>query len=355
MHAIYRYQNRGLVYQPQFQSGSHKYDRNYVVGYAQGSGYLLGATIGIAKHDSHEAWFHNGGEMIILDHETNPNVIKGTGGEDFFGTSCHFSGHHNFPEWGFMNGKSDNRFSAYRWFVETARIPFHSSFTFKYGGLLNIMSSVMYWYQEGPILAQVQHVVSKDEEHSYEHNPPIPPPTGMISHWDVSPHHSIKHFTNRSHLTTPVHYDAVTNVTSEFGFVSFGEHFLPYGTNDIYPVNVFVWARSVVTSITEQVVRLMFTHDDPIDLFLNDFLLYSKNVSTQMGFHTVNIHARLVAGNNTFVVKAANLENMNTRAWVVGLNIYPISNDLAKEAVATKKMMYLQQKGKLTIIDGVCE
>jgi hypothetical protein len=355
LHAIYRYENRASIYNPQYLAKSHKYNRYYHIGHAQGSGYLLGVTMGISKTDGNQDWYHNGAELIIIDQESNPNVLKGTGGEDFFGSSCHFSGHHNFPEWGFQYGKSRESFSAYRWFVETAQIPFESSFTFKYGGLLNYMSSVMYWYQEGSVMPQVKHIVSKDEDKLYAHNPSIPPPTGMITHWDVSSHHAIKNYHKHDRKPTNVHFTEVMNVAPEFGFISLGEYFLPYGTNEAYPVNVFAWMRSIVHSNTVQPVRLMLTHDDPVSLFLNEELMYAKNVSMEMGFHTVNIHTKLAAGNNTFVVKTANMENMNTRAWVIGLNIYPISDDSDKEREKTKKLMYHQQQGNQVVIDGACE
>ncbi|RYY88818.1 DUF2961 domain-containing protein [archaeon] len=309
-------------------------------------GYLLGTALGFRYQDTSDFWFHNGGEMVIADHTTNPRVFKGTGGEDFFCSSCWFTYHHTFPDWGYLYGTNTKNFSAYRFFVNDFQIPFQSEISLSYGVNRDHVQSVMYWYQTKPSLQISKHPPLaarlgdsvKDADGKYL----IPAPTGEIAHWNLSRYFPFKLWSQSSLDNLhhkQVRFEERKFLNPAFGFLSLGEYFFPYGKgNDGYPTNCFVWLRSVYcsNSTEETPVRIMITHDDPFEIYLNGDLLYSKNMS-YAGFQTFNIYTTLDSGENEFQVKVANFDNTNARAYVFGVNLF--FNE------KRKRYFYLQQRG----------
>jgi hypothetical protein len=298
--------------------------RLYHVGHTMGRGHLLGFTFGLEHRDMHDSWFHNGADMIILDHYTNPRVMKGTGGEDFFGTSCWFHEHHNFPEWGFISG-NEQKFSSYRFFLDAFRLPFSSSFSFDYGANHDIVSSVMYWYQDSDHKPLVM-------SHLHPH----------VDSWTVSSPFSWNDNLNATLSEFPPPFSGV-NISALFGFISIGQYYFRYPTNEGYPVNVAVYARSDFEVSEPIPLLLKVTHDDPISLWLNGHLIYhALNPTFTHHTHTVHIPKdQLMSGFNALHAVITNLENMNTRAWVIGVTFEPHS--------------FVPPKGELLRIDGRCE
>jgi hypothetical protein len=340
LRALYRQQDIAL----NRQYADNFYQRSYHVGHSTGSGYLLGFTMGITVKDHQDWWYHNGAEMIIVDHTTRPRVMKGTGGEDFFGTSCHFSRHHNFPEWGFMYGNNSYGFSAYRFFVSDFQIKFSSEFSFEYGANRNMMESVMYWYQTGPA-ERIQPLPTLSQRlpaPGVVNSPPgsTPPPTGAILLWELSSPYPLTAWTVDANITV---YDGLSynySIAPVFGFVSIGEHFFRYGSNERYPVNQEVYGRATLESPADGATPLVITHDDPFELILNGQLVHRKLQST-FGFHSYAITVMLKEGTNTFHCRCSNKENTNTRAWVFGL-------------VFNQTSVHWQPDGSVADIDGGC-
>jgi hypothetical protein len=318
------------------------YKRSYHVGHSTGSGYLLGFTMGLTVKDGEDSWFHNGAEMIIVDHTTRPRVMKGTGGEDFFGTSCHFSRHHNFPEWGFMYGNNSDGFSAYRFFVSDFHIKFNSEFSFAFGANRNEMESVMYWYQTGPA-ERIQPLPTLSQRLPTPDvvDPPRSPlpPTGAIPLWEFTGPYPLTEWTDVS-ITAYDGLSYTVPIAPVFGFVSIGEHFFEYGTNEKYPVNQEVYGRATLESPADGATPLVITHDDPFELILNGQLVHRKLQPT-FGFHSFAITVMLKEGTNTFHCRCTNKENINARAWVFGL-------------VVNQTSVHWQPIGSIVDIDGQC-
>lgn len=351
--ALYRMEDRVNEQIP--RKLPHQYKRSYLVGHGQGSGYLLGFTLGTTINDTADHWFHNGAEMIVLDHTTNPRVLKGTGGEDFFGTSCWFEKHHNFPDWGFLYGDNFHYFAAYRFFLTDMKMPFRSEFQFSYGANRNFMQSVMYWYQRSPALAvqkalpplatRLKEVVG-DAPSLH-----IPAPTGAIAYWNISDTYDTNH---RRHMQPGEHIqaDELLFMRPTFGFLSLGEYFFTYHTNEGYPMNAFVFARAFYDHHRSDEVTAIITHDDPFKLFINTHLVYSEDASLA-GFHTFEIPIKLQQGRNIFIAKVMNFENTNTRAWVFGLNLRFSSSPSSGSSLGTGH--YLQQRGEFVVTENACE
>ncbi|KAL6070061.1 hypothetical protein QOT17_007119 [Balamuthia mandrillaris] len=364
LRALYRRQDRAHDYRHAYK---HNFKRSYHVGHAIGSGYVLGFTMGLSRKDEGDHWFHNGGELIILDHTTNPRVIKGTGGEDFFGTSCQFSKHHNFPDWGFMYGNNSVQFSAYRFFVSDFQIRFRSEFSFEYGANKDVVETVLFWYQD-----QTEHSPLSEDDVSVEKLPPVwqrlepvnnsipppslvkKPPTGAVSIWRFTSPFSLEQWIkirNVSSATLPsqegLKYELEIEPT--FGFVSIGEHFFTYTTNEGYPVNIVVYGQAILESAQNKEVTFVITHDDPFELFLNGQLIHRQLEST-FAFQSYSISVSLKQGANTLHCTSSNTENVNTRAWVFGLVVL---EDVEQQQ---RTSMFLAPLGTNTgvFIDGSC-
>eukprot|EP01039_Chlorochromonas_danica_P004898 gene4898-5371_t len=352
--AIYRMEDRRQL---KSIGELHEYKRSYHVGHARGSGYLLGFTLGLTMNDRNDFWFHNGAEIIVLDHSTNPRVLKGTGGEDLFGTSCFFEKHHNFPDWGFMYGNNNETLSAYRWFISQFRLPFTSEFSFDFGASRDFVQTVLYWYQRGPVLALNKHLPSLAQRFGEsttadisKNNPMLPPPTGFISYWNISRTMPIALFEKAiGHLRA-----ARTNYRSflrpTFGFLSVGEYIFTYHTNEGYPKDVFLWARGIYT--VRQLkhlsnLTLYVTHDDPLVVYINGHIVY-REVNSLSGFHSFRVDTKkMKLGQNEFLVQFANRDNTNSRAFLFGLQLH-LSDHLRNGRL--RKVIYqndrlIQQRG----------
>lgn len=145
---------------------TQSYGEEYTILDAAGRGRLLGFAYGVRLYDSTDRWSHGGAENIYLDGETTgeggvtPNFIRGTGGEDTFGTS--YGGAIHKPETQLYVGmpyyvhedfgggaRPSQRIAAYR-FYEHDAISFDRSVHFRFGCMSNDICSTAYWYQTEP-------------------------------------------------------------------------------------------------------------------------------------------------------------------------------------------------------------
>lgn len=124
----------------------------YTVLQATGSGFVAGVTLHVHELDETDHWFHGGGDFVYIDGTTRPTILKGIGGEDFFGQSWH-NDMFQTPYAGCYHN-SDGRISMYRFFLEGPPV-FNESIRVGYGVLENEVTSVVYWYQSEPHTAFV--------------------------------------------------------------------------------------------------------------------------------------------------------------------------------------------------------
>ena len=52
-----------------------------------GSGFIAGMVKGVVVRDRADAWYHTGGDLWLLDGESDPHALRGIGGEDIFNMS----------------------------------------------------------------------------------------------------------------------------------------------------------------------------------------------------------------------------------------------------------------------------
>jgi hypothetical protein len=141
------------------------YADEYLMLDAVGRGRLLGFVLGVRLYDDVDRWSHGGAETIYVDGEATgddgvePAHIRGSGGEDAFGTS--FGGALHRPETHLYEGipyyvhedvsmaRPAQRLAGYRFFEHDA-IAFERSLHFRFGCMTNDLCSTVYWYQEPP-------------------------------------------------------------------------------------------------------------------------------------------------------------------------------------------------------------
>jgi hypothetical protein len=141
------------------------YGEEYLVLDAVGRGRLLGFVYGVRLLDDADRWSHGGAENLYVDGEATgvngvePAFIRGSGGEDTFGTS--YGGALHKPETHLYAGipfyyhedvgqaRPAQRLAAYRFFEHDA-ITFERSLHFRFGCVANDICSTAYWYQTNP-------------------------------------------------------------------------------------------------------------------------------------------------------------------------------------------------------------
>lgn len=141
------------------------FGEEYLMLDAVGRGRLLGFVLGVRLYDDVDRWSHGGAETMYIDGEAvgedgvEPVHVRGSGGEDAFGTS--FGGALHRPESHLYQGipyyvhedvsqaRPAQRLAGYRLFEHDA-IAFQRSLHFRFGCMTNDLCSTVYWYQTEP-------------------------------------------------------------------------------------------------------------------------------------------------------------------------------------------------------------
>jgi len=328
------------------------YGAPHHLGHGVGRGFIIGTTMGCRAFDRSDAWFHCGGDLVLLDgNRPGARVLSGIGGEDFFGTA-----------WGqdvFSNrsvgtpyydeerepGPGEPRlvFAAYRFF-DRDPIGFSESFNYDFGTLANDVSSILYWYQAGGPASVSSLPTLEDRLASTE----VPegkydPPHGQGLVWQLCGPFSclnqdefdVAEFPEQRidpAQTAPAdfgqyseavqrRYDKPTltrwrsGVRSTFNFVDMTRYFRSrLKTNGGFPVDVSAYAATTVQSDTNRSVHVRIGHDDWFRLWINGQEVYSGEELN--GFQNRELQINLKKGNNRILAKVANRDNTNFRAWV---------------------------------------
>ena len=339
---------------------AQSYGRPFHAGHGEGEGFLAGITLGVRVFDPADFWYHCGGDIVLLDgRRKSAHLLHGIGGEDFFGTA-----------WGqqvFSNGSigtpyyDENPkpnagdpslwFAAYRFFDKDP-IVFKDSFSFDFGSLANDMSSVLYWYQKGTAKPTVRLPSNEDRsaaarvpDGKYDLDRPAvrtwklcgPFSCASKAEFDRPEFPELGVNTAESRPAdfgqyakavtrgwgTPVLTRWIDSVRSMFNFVDVTPHFRSrMKTNGGLPVDVSAYAFTEVSSDTAVPFVMRIGHDDWIRVWQNGKVIYEG--AEQRGFRTAEVPVRLARGQNRFLVKAANRENTNYRAWVFLFDLAPL-------------------------------
>lgn len=140
---------------------TQRYGENYLVMDADGPGQLLGFAYGVRLIDSTDRWSHGGADNLYIDGEGDcPAYLRGTGGEDTFGTSFggalhppethHYAAMPYYTHEDTGEARVAQRVAGYRFFDHDT-IPFAHSLHFRFGSMQNDICSTAYWYQQPPL------------------------------------------------------------------------------------------------------------------------------------------------------------------------------------------------------------
>lgn len=346
------------------------YDQPYLLGWGEGRGFLAGMSVGMQVYDKADAWYHHGGDRILLDGGTaHPTILNGIGGEDFFGDAfgmraysqgpvgvLYYNEKDTAPEFVHISGVEeaiDGRdasisdepyltFSAFRFFYpDTVR--FHHDFSASFGSFRNDMQSVLYWYQDPPpeqfVTLAAREDRKLDARVSEDKYTLLPEP---LRTWDIAGPFNAETRKQFEHVEFPEKaIDFSHEEKTAFGVYAYAEehgygtvytkwkrgipqlnHFIdlrPYfhsrnPTNFGFPFHTSAYAITEIQSDEEKQATIRLGHDDWLRLWLNDELIYDGDDKTS--FESVEIPATLQAGKNNVMVKAANKEGFNLRAWI---------------------------------------
>jgi len=327
------------------------YGEEYQILDAVGRGRLLGFVYGLRLYDDVTRWSHGGAENIHIDGDGAPALIRGTGGEDTFGTS--YGGVLHTPESHLYAGmpyyvhedvggpKAMHRLAAYRFYEEDA-IPFKRSLHFRFGCVANDICSTAYWYQDEPHreffrMPPWERMAPGTDLKRGECD--IPDASGG-AWWLCGPFENAGDRAMTTELpaerefSPTASYEGDFSDTSEWrhgygpdalhgtrwierreihGFVDFSHVFRPraYGVAVCWPAAAVALTHLRVESDCNATLRLSW--DDELNLRVNGKALLEREA--HRAFRTRDIPVRLRAGANEVLVKLSNTAGTTRGAW----------------------------------------
>lgn len=348
----------------------------YFVGRGHGKGFLAGVALGMRVSDRADGWYHGGGDLILLDGGSDtPGVISGIGGEDFFGTAYGLSEYTNgpigSPYYEYLSPKPPFEqyegkpelfkqalvetditnpyliFSAYRFFIPDV-IAFEEDFALYFGSMRNEMVSMIYWYQDEPVqpffklpprsdrhagteISAEEYDIAGSDELVWDICGPFPAATRAEFEKREFPEERIDYSESRpanfglyAFAKEKQRGETDTRWTQDIkainGFVNMRGHYhtkLP--TNFAFPKDTAAYAYTTIESAEEEDVTLHIGHDDWLRVWINGERVYDGEART--GFGSSQIRVGLEEGKNQILLKSANKENSNQRAWVFHFRI----------------------------------
>jgi len=290
-----------------------------------GRGFVAGFFYGVRQLDSDDSWYHNGGDLWLLDGETDPHALRGVGGEDVFGYS--FGLHESCYQW---TGTPYHRKAeegqpteivAYRFFGVDP-IPFKSSLVLRFGTRANDTQSVVYYYRHpstavptvdspkrwtilGPFACRSAEDFARAE--FPEKNP---------ADWPASWQANFGQYRRKEPATfRPV------ETASEHTWVDFTRHLRPFGRANpgTQPAAVSAYATTMITCEKEGAVNLLLGYDDWLKLWVNGELVAQREHNR--GIATDAIPAMLRPGENRILLKLSNSDNEQWRLWAFSFRV----------------------------------
>ncbi len=294
-----------------------------------------GNWVGMSIYDTHHD--HGGGDFTVIDANTlQPSFLHGINGEDYF-SFAFFGKGENFP----YSEAFDNDEGRMRVHFENP-YPFEESIEINWGVTENLSPrSVAYWYQDTPKdLTCTQKEAQGMEWSVYgpatvqllmeDGNTPdvsdldklfavLPDEKALDAGKLAEAQHIVfnkvlranftgwaKQYASGPYLNLMYAYG---HVMSELG----GKHHMGYYARAML-------AKTTFKSAKKQKVTLQLSFDDPLQLFLNDKMIYS-NAGLVDGFSTQTIETKLKEGENKLLIKILDTPNNNTMWAAFSLRI----------------------------------
>lgn len=300
-----------------------------------GDGFLAGMVLGVSVRDKSDAWFHSGGDLVLLDGESEPRAIRGIGGEDVFNMS--FGIYPIQTTWvGAPYTKKEAEDTAlgsgyegivYRIFGPDP-IWFERSAVLRFGSKGNHLESVVYAYTESrPAAAILTPAHWKlagpfrcNSRAAFEQSEWAEQP---VDKWPAT--HTADFAPYLAKLKGipqgPTAFKIPVPADLEHGWCDFARHFRGrQPRNDgAQPAEVSAYAVGQITvpQTGKHTVHIGF--DDQLMLWVNGAKVYTGR--HDHGFHSETIPVTLTAGETIIRVKLSNADNLQWRLWAFSLRI----------------------------------
>ena len=285
-----------------------------------------GKWVGMAVYDTHHD--HGGGDFAVVDMNTKePLFLHGINGEDYF-SFAFFGKGENFP----YSEAFDNSVGRMRVHFENP-YPFSESIEVNWGVTEGLQPrSVAYWYQDTPKnLTKTQIEAQGREWEVYgpatvtalleDGNTPdisdlnqvfevLPAEEDLDAGKEIEAQHIVFNKVNKGNYkgwATQYASGSYVNLMYVYGHVMNrldGLHHMGYYSRAMM-------AKSFILSEKRQRATIQLSFDDPIQVYLNDKLVYENNVLKD-GFITENINVKLKKGENNVLLKVLDTPNNNT-------------------------------------------
>ena len=302
-----------------------------------GEGFLAGMVQAVAVRDRTDAWYHSGGDTVLLDGETRPRAIRGIGGEDVFNMS--------FGIWPVQTDwvgapylsktGEDTKLGSghegvmYRIFGP-APIWFESSAIVRFGSKANDLESLIYAYVAPRAVAQPITVpswqlagpFSCDDYQQFQKAGWAEEP---VSQWPQKHVADFKpYIANLNHMPQgPTEFAVPITATTQHGWCDLAEHYRgrQRTNNGAQPANVCAYAVGEVDVPAAGKYLLHVGFDDWITIWIDNQRLPSKR--HDHGFAVETIPVTLPAGKVQVRVKLSNQDNFQWRLWAFNLRLTP--------------------------------
>jgi hypothetical protein len=302
-----------------------------------GRGFIAGFTMAMRSRDLSDHWFHNGGDLWLLDGEGEPRALRGCGGEDEFNMS--FGIHPVQTEW--MGSPycpktgadtvlgSGNEGIMYR-ILGPDPVHFDQSASLSFGSKANDVESVVYAYLDGgeperlltpeswKIWGPFECLTAKDfDRPEFPETAPVEGPMlytpgfGQYIPAVRGRESGIGHKDQKKSLSFELPFEART----EHGWCDIARHLRGRHHNNpgTQPVDVSAYAEGVLNVPEAGAYALHVSFDDAIRIWVNGQVAYAGEHPNELDHATVNVN--LNQGANRVMVKLSNKDNIQWRLW----------------------------------------
>ena len=280
----------------------------YQMADVDGTGFMAGIVLGAKQRNFTDMVYHTGGMSILIDGESDPNVIRGTNMEDDFGFSWGFHGHQSrwsgspYHKWG---GRNDQDGVIYRFFGPDP-IAFDSSISFRCGSRDDDIETVAYYYriletESAPVVTPAEWLVTGfyekgddwDAFNAAEEVESIP-----LEQWV-------------SHSAPDEHF--IRTIPANRGWLDFRFSGIDPALDAGHFTGRSMYAGSAFDCDEDQEAVLRLSYDDWLILWVNGEKV--ATLQSEDRFETVRIPIYLKKGRNEFLLKSNNLGHV-WNAWV---------------------------------------
>ena len=292
------------VYRSEYPASHHS---SFLMADLTGKGFVAGIVKGIRQREHTDMIYHTGGQVWMIDGETDPHVMRGINEEDDFGFGWGY--HEVMTRWigcpyHRYATRTDQDGVIYRFFGMNS-VTFDSSLLLRCGSRADDTETVVYYYrvpesQAPPVTSPETWEIAgafgcKDHEEFLRQEIPeqiAAPWIGQFKEDEVD--------------------FSVHSAKSEHTWIDLSTY---CRTGSQGQLERSGYARTTIESEEERSVQIRFAFDDWFSVWLN-----GENLGTfrhDHGLASISVSARLKKGENKLMVKLSNFENITHGCWAM--------------------------------------